>query len=122
MPVVISVVEPPPVRKSGRKPRLTDEAIQDLATAVKNGNWASDHEVAPSKTAAYQRAQSAMDRLEKVHSITSVTSAILPIDEQGEVLLPPIEDNTLIKGWTWRVGPPLAGGQVRRRRTKKQDN
>lgn len=122
MTINISVVEPPPVRKSGRKPRLTDEAIQDLATAVRAGNWASDHEVAASKTAAYQRAQSAMDRLEDLYSITAVTSAILPIDEKGEILSTPLEDETLVKGWTWRVGPPGPGGQVRRRRTKKQNN
>lgn len=119
---MITIVQPPDKRSTGRSPRLSEEDIQDLAeglkaafVALKDGkvpHWLTDNEPVGTKSAAYQRAQSARDLVFKAlgdeYKIEDIKTAVEPVDNDDES-----------KGYVWKIGPRPVGERPRRRPQKK---
>lgn len=104
----VTIVETPTYAPSGRKPRLSDEDAKDLAEAVKAGHWASDGQPAPSKSAAYQRAQSARKILGERFKLTDVKTHVAPANPEKTDDKDP---------HNWSVGPRPEGEKPRKTKT-----
>lgn len=118
----ITITTAPSKRASGRRPRLSDEDIKDLKDgmlaafkAVADGkdiSWLTDNEAVDTKSAAYQRAQSARDLVLEVlgdqYTVEHIKTAAEPVDL-----------NDLTKGWLWKIGPRPEGEKPRKKPTKK---
>lgn len=107
----ITMCDAPPRRSSGRKPRLSDEEFKDLAETIQKGNWGTDGESVPTKTAAYQRAQTAVKELERRFDLKNLTTGVVPHDDNT--------DRADDKGWYWRVGPLPEGEKPRAKKATK---
>lgn len=111
----IVAVDPPAQKRSGRQPRLSDEDVKDLAATLKSGSWASEDELVGTKTAAYQRAKSAiklvMDQFKDdlaAAKIVDLTSRVSEVEQNGKPM------------YRWYIGPLKASSTPRQRKPKEE--
>lgn len=97
----IKTVEPP-TRAAGRRARLSEEDLKELAKLLKT-DWASDGEATKSRSAAYQRAQAAVKLLGLGKD--AIKSTVYPVDESDES-----------KGFYWAIRERPKGERPRGRR------